>query len=243
MNELRKFAMICLLGAGLAGCSSLSSMGRLGGGETADFAAASALSPRLSPADRDALARAVAVAMETGQNQQWRGARAVGVVMPKGYSLANLKADAHARVALARQDLDIAHRMETDLGLYVLTRNTNVRTGPGTDYKVAEVLPSGAGVDVVGRVTDRPWFLIAVNDRVRGYVHQNLAIKAPGTELELAGGPQREPIRCREFDQRIRIFSETDEWESAACYDGAAWRPAREPANIDRSDDDELLGL
>ena len=77
------------------------------------------------------------------------------------------------------------------MGLYVLTRNSNIRLGPGTDHKIAEVLPSGAGVDVVGRVVDKEWMLVASEGSIRGYVHQNLLIKAPGTELELAGGPNR----------------------------------------------------
>jgi len=240
MFSLKQAFLVCLAGLVLTGCESLSSIGGYGD-EAENFAAGSLVAARLAGGDREALGRAVVTAIETGKAQQWRGSRAAGVVMPGDHSLANLRADPDQRIVLARADIDVSHVMETDLGLYVLTRNSNIRTGPGTENKIAEMLPSGTGVDVVGRTGNGAWMLAAIDGRVRGYIHKSLLIKAPGTELELAGGPRRRPVRCREFTQRISIFSERDEWAGAACHDGARWRPAREPAAP--PEDDELLGL
>ncbi len=240
MGLVKKLTLVYLVGLSLSACSTMSSVGRFGG-ETENFASGSAVADRLSGGDREALSRAMTTALDTGKTQQWRGARAVGVVMPGGYSLANLKPDPNERIAMARADIDTAHVMETELGLYVLTRNSNIRTGPGTDNSIAEVLPSGTGLDVVGHVSGKEWMLVMVDGRVRGYVHENLAIKAPGTELELAGGPKRRPVKCREFTQRVNIYSERDEWTGAACHDGAGWRLAGEPAPAAAEDD--LLGL
>ncbi len=241
MVGMKRLTFAIAAAFGLGACSSLPSMGDLRGG-SGNYADGSLVESNLSGSDRAALAAAFTAAMDTGETRNWRGGRAVGVVTPGGYALANLQADPNARIGAARGDFDLAHVMETEMGLYVLTRNSNIRTGPGTDNPIAEVLPSGAGVDVVGQVTSNGWMLVAVDDQVRGYISPKLLIKAPGTELELAGGPRRRPILCREFSQRIVIFSQRDEWTGAACNDGVGWRLAPpEPEPVEEEDD--LLGL
>jgi hypothetical protein len=218
--------MLAVGAALLASCASLPYLGddaATGGG---DFAEGSRLAGDLNGKDRDALRTAFLSAMESGAPQRWRGGHAVGEVWPESYSIANLRADPAARVPAARGDLNLASTLETELGLHVLTRNSNVRIGPGTEHAIAEVLPSGAGVDVVGKTAGDDWMLIAADGVIRGYVYENLMIKAPGTELELAGGPRREARLCREFRQTVRRYSENDEWTGAACRTGAGWRLA-----------------
>ncbi|WP_411819683.1 SH3 domain-containing protein [Hyphococcus formosus] len=231
-----------LLGAfTLGACSTLSSMDPFGGDDI-NYAKGADLSSQLSRADHDALAYAFVHAMNTGKPQGWRGSSARGVVEPESYAIANLKGNPDARIDASRGDFELTHMVETEMGLYVLTRNSNIRTAPSTKGKIAEVLPSGSGVDVVGRVTDKNWMLIAANDTVRGYVFGDLLIKAPGSELELAGGPVRMPVLCRKFSQRINIYSERTEWSGAACNDGTGWRLAP-PEPEAPTADDELLGL
>ncbi len=220
-----KAAPALIAALAISACASLSELDPFAG-DAADFAAGAPDEIALSGRDRDALAYAFTQAMTTGKPQGWSGARARGVVEPLEYALANLKGDPDARIEAARGDFELNHVVETDLGLYVLTRNSNVRLGPGTHARSVEVLPSGAGVDVVGRVTDRNWMLVAADGAVRGYVFGDLLVKAPGTELELAGGPIRKPLLCRNFRQRINIYSERAEWEGAACNDGTGWRLA-----------------
>ncbi len=223
-----------LFAVALGACSSLPSVGGLGSSSgDVNYASGSPAAAQLSGRDRDALAIAFGEAMNGGEPVQWRGNRAAGVVMPGNYALANLMADPNARIPMARPDIDLAHVMETDLGPHVLTRNSNIRTGPGTENAIVEVVPSGSGVDVVGRIDSKGWMLIAVSGEVRGYVFEDLLVKAPGTELELAGGPRRRPILCREFTQRLSAFSERHQWRGAACNDGAGWRlTAPEPVNL-----------
>lgn len=243
MLAVRKLTLLAFAAFTLSACSSLPSIGGLGGGGGPNFAAGSVLSARLAAADRAALAEAFARAMESGTSETWRGGRATGVIEPQGYSLANLKPHPALRIPLARPDIDLRHAMETELGLHALTRNSNVRLGPGTDYEAVDTLASGTGVDVVGRVTDKPWMLVATDGAVIGYIHENLMIKAPGAELELAGGPIRRPLLCREFEQRLNIFSERDQWTGAACSDGTGWRLAAEPpapAEEEDADDERL---
>lgn len=242
-STVKKLTLISMLALAAGACSTLSTISG-GGGDGGDFAAGSAFAERFSAADREALNAAFVEAMDAGKLQSWRGKRAIGAVDPGGFSLANLKPDPNERIAMARADIDINHVLETEFGLYVLTRNSNVRIGPGTDYKVAQMLPSGSGVEVVGRVVGEKWMLIASDGAVRGYVFQGLLTKAPGTELELAGGPRRAPVLCRAFTQRVSMSAERDEWSGAACRTPGGWRLAAEPAPPPAVDEtaDELDG-
>lgn len=232
---LEKSALTVFAAAVLGACSSLPSMDRFSGGDV-NYAAGSALEGNLVGADRAALAVSFRDAMNTGASQNWSGRRALGRVEPGGFAIASLKADPDERLEAARGDLDLTHLVETEMGLHVLTRNSNIRVGPNTTDKVAEVLPSGSGVDVVGRVRDKNWMLVAVKGVVRGYVYGDLLIKAPGSELELAGGPMRKPVLCRNFTQRVNLYSKRYEWDGAACNDGTGWRLAPSPIDNPPSD-------
>jgi hypothetical protein len=230
-QRLKFASKLSLIGAiflALGACETFSEFDPFDGGAPSYTLGAPA-DLNLSGRDRDALAYAFEQAMTTGKPQGWTGSQARGVVEPLAYAVANLKADPAARIEAARGDLNLTQVVETELGLYVLTRNSNIRTGPGTDNRAVEVLDSGTGVDVVGRVRDKNWMLVAVNDIIRGYVFGDLLIKAPGSELELAGGPMRKPLLCRNFSQRINIYSDRAEWEGAACNDGTGWRVAPPP--------------
>ncbi len=231
-----KRAVIALAAAGaaaaLAACSSLPGADGLGQGGNVDYAVGAALAPSLSGRDRAALGAAFVAAMNDGEMRQWRGERAVGVVMPGAYALGNLYADPARLANAARADFDLSHMMETELGAHVLTRNSNIRIGPSTDHEIAEVLPSGSAVEAVGRLVDRNWMMIAADGVVRGYVFGDLVVEAPGGELTLAGGPVRKPVLCRRFTQRVNVYSDREEWRGAACNDGTGWRLIAGPAML-----------
>ncbi len=138
MQNVKMIVAIGICTMMMAGCSSLPSMG--GGAPRGDFAAGSALEYRLPGDARSALAQAATDALETGEARSWRTRRASGVVEPASYALANLQSNPNARIKAGRGDFDLGHQMETEMGLYVAIRKANVRLGPGTEHKVAEMI-------------------------------------------------------------------------------------------------------
>lgn len=238
MGSLKSIVTAAMMAAFGAGCSTLDAVTDRGGSERS-VAAGSTLQRQLSGRDRSALADAFLSAMKTGDRITWRGKSAAGVIEPTGYALANLMAAPNGRMAAARGDLDLNYMMETELGTYVMRRSGNMRTGPDTQNPIITELPAGAGVEVVGRVTNKPWMLVAIDGAVSGYIFQNLLIKAPGAGLELAGGPERRPILCREFIQRLELRGQRDQWRGAACNDGTGWRVA--PPEIDPENQPQKL--
>ena len=224
LDRVVKNPFVYLMLIMLSACDSLPKSEFLSA-DRPDYAANSALAGQLKRSDRAALDYAFVKAMNEGGAQGWTGKKASGEVNGRGYSLGNLRSNPDERIALAVPTIDLNVIVETELGDHVLTRNSNIRRGPSNQSEILEVLPSGQLVEVVGKSTTANWMLIAVDGVVRGYVFGNLLIKAPGTELELAGGPRRKPLLCREFSQRLTIKGRgSDRWLGAACNDGTGWR-------------------
>jgi hypothetical protein len=150
------------------------------------------------------------------------GPGAFGWVKAREARLGNLKADPDDRPPMpARLALDETY--ETEQGLYALTRNANARLGPSTEHPILKQLVSGTGVIVVGKVVGKPWMLVEEDGRIAGYVHEGLMIKAPGTELELAGGPRKSAVFCRGYEQRLSVSGRSDLIEGVACRENGRW--------------------
>ena len=58
--------------------------------------------------------------------------------------------------------------------MYSATRTSNVRGGPSTKYVVVGGLQPGEQVRVLGRVTEKNWYMVAKDDIVQGFVHMSL---------------------------------------------------------------------
>jgi surface antigen len=211
----------------IAAALSISASASTGGpaGETGNYAAMSPLGAGLARADAGALAPAFRQAMDAGaagERFDWKGAGAFGWVKAREARLGNLKADPQDRPAMP-SGLVIDENYETEQGLYALTRNANARLGPSTDHPILEQLISGSGVTVIGKVVGKPWMLVEADGRVRGYIHDSLMIKAPGTELDLAGGPRKAAAFCRAYEQRLSFGARSDMWEGVACREDGRW--------------------
>lgn len=213
----------------IAGCETV---GPLAGGAGGDFASGSPLAAEMGPRERAALAAVFAPAMEEGAPgapRAWSSGVYSGKVTPKGYLVGDLAPEGPMPVASA---LALGEIYETEQGLYALKQNANLRAGPSTDAKILGELAAGAAATGVGKVVGKPWMLVATDGKARGYVHENLLLKAPGDELLLAGGPTRRAVFCRAFGQSLVFRGRTDRWEGVACKRGGQWRleAPREPA-------------
>jgi surface antigen len=222
------------IGALFAGCATTGGVY----GDGVNYASASALGAGLPPGEARALAPAFIQAVEKGaigERFDWRGAAASGWVKAREFRVGNLKADPNDAPPVAG-GVDLSETYETEQGLYALTRNANVRLGPSTDFPTSEQLLSGTGVVVVGKVVGKPWMLSEVDGEVVGYIHESLMIKAPGTELDLAGGPRREAAPCRAYEQQLSFGGQSDLWSGVACREDGRWvvkgRPADEPVKL-----------
>ncbi len=207
-------------------------------GGTENYAAASILGAELPASDLRALEPAFLQAVDNGaagERFDWRGPSSFGWVKAREACVGNLKADP-SDCPVAADGLALDETYETEQGLYALTRNANVRTGPSTDFPVREQLVSGTAVDVVGKVVGKPWMLVEADGNIVGYVHESLMIKAPGTELDLAGGPRRQATSCRSYEQRLSYQGRSDLWVGVACKEGGRWvvkaKPADEPVKL-----------
>lgn len=206
----------------LAACESLPSAGR----ETPNYAAPSPLGAGLSSGDQRALAVAFERAITAGRDGErfdWRGKGAFGWVKARELRLGGLKPGANDRPSYPK-GLHLAETFETEGGVYALTRNANVRNGPSTDEKIIAELTSGTGVEVIGRVIGKPWSLVEIDGKVKGYVHESLMIRAPGTETAaLAGGPRKRAVACRSFEQRLTVGEKSAGFEGVACEEDGGW--------------------
>ena len=190
-----------------------------------NFAAASTIGSQMSRRDVSALSSVFLAAIEkseAGVAHSWRGPSARGQITPRAFKAGNLLFNPDDLLDF-RPGLRLSRAFETDLGEFVLTRNSNVRTGPSTDSAVVEILSSGTGVKVIGRTVGAPWMLVAIDGQILGFVFEDLMVRRPGTELELAGGPTRRPFLCREFDQSVSVRGQTDRWSGVACDKGNGW--------------------
>lgn len=213
--------VLCAAAIALSACASTGGSGT----GSQNFAALSPLGAELAPADARALAPAFQQSMDAGaagERFDWKGSGAFGWVKAREARIGNLKADDGDRPVMPA-GLVIDEMYETEQGLYALTRNANARLGPSTEHPILEQLVSGVGVIVIGKVVGKPWMLAEVDGRVAGYIHDSLMIKAPGTELELAGGPRKPATFCRGFEQRLSLGGRSDLFEGVACREDGRW--------------------
>lgn len=222
--SLPRIVALAAWAALLAACAS--GPGGVARVDLAGAAAGSTLAQDLSRGDEGALEAALAAALSedaVGAERAWRGETARGAVVAGEYVLGGVDFGGRPRPAIPA-GLYLDDPIETDLGLHALTRNSNVRLGPGTSFQSLEQMDAGDPVEVVGRVSGKPWMLVEAEGRIRGYIHENLMIKQPGAELELAGGPTKRAVRCREFEQRLSVSGRSDEWTGVACEREGRWR-------------------
>jgi len=130
------------------------------------------LAGRLTQSDQQGIAQTTNTALETGQTQSWTNPD-TGV-----QTRVAVKDRTVERAPIESQGLKSrpweTPPMRYENAWYRATRDSNVRSGPGTDYAVMGTLRRGERTVVVGRVQDGDWVMVADGGLGSGYVHGSL---------------------------------------------------------------------
>lgn len=117
---------------------------------------------------------------------------------------------------------------------YSVASASNVRGGPGTDYKVVDSLNAGQTVDVIGEVEGKPWYLVGENGVGNGFVFNKL-LKPTGQASTVlvnddATGPgvsSQQTVaqrNCRTIEQVVVLQDGAEQVEKVtACQGSNGW--------------------
>ena len=118
---------------------------------------------------------------------------------------------------------------------YAASSDTNVRGGPGTDYKVVGSLTAAATVQVIAKVEDKSWYLIGQGGVATGFVYTTLLDPTgqigggePAPEGEVAEIEVVTQVTCRTIEQQVTLDDgtvHTEQIEACQKPDGS-WEMA-----------------
>ena len=127
---------------------------------------------RLTQSDQQGIAQTTNTALDTGQTQTWTnpdtGVQTTVAVKDRTVERAPLQSEGLEPRPWETPPLVYENAW------YRATRDSNVRSGPGTQYAVMDTLRRGQQVAVVGRVQGQDWFMVADGGLGSGYVHGSL---------------------------------------------------------------------
>jgi uncharacterized protein YgiM (DUF1202 family) len=174
---------------------------------------------RLTRSDQEGIAQTTGTALETGEPQTWTNPD-TGV-----QTRVSVKDRTVERAPVQSQGLR-SRPWETpplryENAWYRASSNSNVRSGPGTDYTIMGTLRRGERVVVVGRVRDADWYMVADAGLGEGFVHGSLLEREGGRATGVgalqaqarsaATGPTGEERACSIITQQITLPDGTSE--------------------------------
>jgi len=65
----------------------------------------------------------------------------------------------------------------------------NLRSGPGNDYEVLAIIPTGETVELVGKIAGGEWILVRAQDDQLGWIHKDLLQPEQGAKIEVVTPP------------------------------------------------------
>ncbi|WP_180978197.1 SH3 domain-containing protein [Halomonas urumqiensis] len=134
----------------------------------------------LSQSGQQQMATANQRALDTGQTQVWEdpetGARGETAVSERSTR------QQQVQVSVKRDRVDEIPPIDLIGATYVASTGSNVRGGPGTDYRSVGSLSSGQRVQVVGKVQGSDWYLISEGGAANGFVSSSLLRPVPAEQ-------------------------------------------------------------
>lgn len=223
-----------------AGCSSITGLAGSVLGYGADTQAASVgclvgsdLVKILGQDDQAELATSTEQAIATGENSTFEGEASgvQGTVNVTGTTTTQEESS----VAVLKDKIQEMPPLELIGAEYASSSDTNVRGGPGTDYKVVGALAATETVQVIAKVEDQSWFLIGQGGVATGFVSQMLLNPTgqiggggPAPEGEVAEIEVATQVTCRTIEQQVTLDDgtvHTEQIEACQKPDGS-WEMA-----------------
>lgn len=131
----------------------------------------------LSRSGQQQLVQANTRALETGKPQIWRDPETGAT----GRTEVTQRTTAREQVPVRVKKDRIDQMPSIDLigATYIATAGSNVRGGPGTDYRSVGGLSAGQRVHVIGKVQNKNWLLISEGGAANGFVAAQLLRPVP----------------------------------------------------------------
>jgi surface antigen len=174
----------------------------------------SEIGKHLDEQDRQRLAIETKNTFHTGKSSEWENPE-TGV---KGEIVVKetRSSDTNAQVKVLKKRVKEVPPLDIrDSGVYMVKKASNVRGGPSTEYIVVEKLASKSNVDVLGKVENKPWYLIGTGDIAKGFVYASLleptgqpinaAAVSNVSETELGSVEVSAKRTCRTIEQTVTL--------------------------------------
>ena len=223
-----------------SGCSSITGMAGsvLGYGAATQVASVGCLvggdlMKILEQDDQAELATSTEQAIATGESSSFEGEASgvQGTVNVTGTTTTQQEAS----IVVLKDKIQEMPPLELIGAEYAASSATNVRGGPGTDYKVVGSLDSAETVQVIAKVEAKSWYLIGQGGVATGFVYQTLldptgqigggeaAPEGEVAEIEVAT-----QVTCRTIEQQVTLDDgtvHTEQIEACQKPDGS-WEMA-----------------
>lgn len=136
----------------------------------------------------------------TGQPKVWNnsstGASGQSKVVKEKTKTKNKK------VVVLTETVDTVPQLDLVGENYRAVTGTNIRSGPGTEFKVVGALAQGSVINVVGKVSGADWYLVSQGGVATGYVFANLLTAAAGEDATVTGTPEGEVAEVKTKTQQ-----------------------------------------
>jgi len=134
----------------------------------------------LTDVDQDKLAVSTKRAAATGKDQVWTSDNGEVKANIKVVKTENEKGEVTIKMASGRiQKIPSLNLIDAP---FRMLKNANVRSGPGTDFTVVDKANKDSAVMVIGKVQNRPWYLVGDGEVANGFVFEKLLTAIPDTE-------------------------------------------------------------
>jgi len=164
----------------------------------------------LGEEDQEELAKSTEQAIATGESSTFEGANSgvQGTVKVTDTTTTQQQAS----IVVLKDKVQEMPPLELIGAEYAATAGTNVRGGPGTDYKVVGTLTAADTVQVIAKVEDQSWYLIGQGGVATGFVYQSLLAPTgqigwgkPAPEGEVAELEVSTQVTCRTIEQQVTL--------------------------------------